>query len=368
MADLHSQLLSNGGASVGSRTPDDSCRELPNDRPNLQFHVSFTIRAADKKTMLPTVVGTRRRQRQQRSWVRRHPIRIFILLLLLLCFLLAFAPAFLLRQRSNQKLARKCSWLRNRPLVCAHGGDTSIAPPNTLEAYDRALIAKADCIEIDASRSQDGVLVALHDRDLQNIYGNDYIRVRDLSLKEIVRLDAGQNFPKKFRNQTVPTLVNAIQHVSSYVKQIIIDAKVGGPVFVGSIVAGILDAVNVTRCSNCLVWSKDDSLVKELKRLSPRTYAGYIVMEDEVTGKMTSSTRMNTPEVVGAYHGAISAKFVKTIHQFGKTVYAWTVNDRERMREMLYDGVDAIVTSQPRLLQELMLQIQNECFQEGFHL
>ncbi|MCO5611312.1 hypothetical protein L7F22_065564 [Adiantum nelumboides] len=268
-------------------------------------------------------------------------------MLFLLCFLLAFTPALLLRLLSNQRLARKCSWLRNRPLVCAHGGDTSSAPPNTLEAYDQALLAEVDCVEIDASRSQDGVLVALHDRDLQNMYGNDYVRVGDLSFKEIVRLDAAQNLPNKSQYQMVPTLVNAVQHVSSYVKQIIIDAKVGGPMLVGPIAAGIVDAVNVTRCKNCLVWSKEDSLVKEFKRLSPHTLAGYIVMKDEVTGKMTSATRMYTPEVVGVYHGLITANFVKRIHKRGKRVFSWTVDDRETMRKMLHDEVDAIVTSQP---------------------
>ncbi|MCO5603352.1 hypothetical protein L7F22_057502 [Adiantum nelumboides] len=499
------------------------------------------------------MVTRRRQKQQQRLWVRLRSFRSFILLLFLLCFLLAFTPALLLRLLSNQRLARKCRWLWNRPLVCAHGGDTSSAPPNTtcvepwgqvrdhqslvffdpgaranfvtpqlaekmgiktnemgpaytasmaapghevgvmsligklrlhiqgyvgheefyivplegcdvllgmpwfynhkavldsfnktitleirgrkivldvkhkgesmslvsasavprlmkqhisayliyvkerdeiessnlssldvsrrafldeyadcfsealpgrlplersedhsidlipgsaapnkppyrvsapnkeimtcpyipfsgylenrdgctvislLEAYDQALLAEVDCVEIDASRSQDGVLVALHDRDLQNMYGNDYVQVGDLSFKEIVRLDAAQNFPNKSQFQMVPTLVNAVQ-------------------------------------------------------------AGYIVMKDEVTGKMTSATRMYTPEVVGVYHGLITANFVKRIHKRGKRVFSWTVDDRETMRKMLYDEVDAIVTSQPRLLQELMLQIQNECFQEGFTL
>eukprot|EP00250_Pteridium_aquilinum_P015075 c22362_g1_i2 orf=102-482(+) len=112
------------------------------------------------------MVALRRRQGQRQQWRLNFHLsfRNFALLLLLLCLLLAFGPALLFRLRSNQRLVRKCSWLQNRPLVCAHGGDTSSAPPNTVEAYNRALKMNVDCIEIDVSRSQDGVLVALHDR------------------------------------------------------------------------------------------------------------------------------------------------------------------------------------------------------------
>eukprot|EP00250_Pteridium_aquilinum_P015074 c22362_g1_i1 orf=554-1057(+) len=164
----------------------------------------------------------------------------------------------------------------------------------------------------------------------------------------------------------VPKLANALQQVSSYVKQVIIDAKVGPPMFGISLAADILSVVNITQCKKCLVWSKSDSLVKELKELSPGATAGYIVMKDEVTGRITDPTRMKTVEVVGAYHGAVSANFVSDIHKAGKKVYAWTVNDRDTMKIMLFDGVDAIVTSQPRLLQEVMLEIQTECSQEGY--
>lgn len=48
--------------------------------------------------------------------------------------------------------------------MCAHGGDSSKAFPNTMDAYRIAIRSQVDCIEIDVSRSADGVLFALHDR------------------------------------------------------------------------------------------------------------------------------------------------------------------------------------------------------------
>lgn len=63
------------------------------------------------------------------------------------------------------------------PLICAHGGDTTQHPPNTAAAYKAALKAGADCMEIDAALTSDLVLVALHDRDLQQLLGQPGVQV-----------------------------------------------------------------------------------------------------------------------------------------------------------------------------------------------
>ncbi|KAL6268911.1 hypothetical protein ACE6H2_025822 [Prunus campanulata] len=51
-----------------------------------------------------------------------------------------------------------------------------------------------------------------------------------------------------------------------------------------------------------------------------------------------------------------------------KKVYAWTVDDMDSMQEMLYERVDAIVTSNPTMLQGLMQDIKTECLEHGFSL
>ncbi|CAI7909218.1 unnamed protein product [Closterium sp. NIES-53] len=53
--------------------------------------------------------------------------------------------------------------IQRPPLVCAHGGDSFSAPPNSLAALERAVVAGADAVEVDASLTADGHLVALHD-------------------------------------------------------------------------------------------------------------------------------------------------------------------------------------------------------------
>ena len=53
-----------------------------------------------------------------------------------------------------------------RSLVVAHRGASADQPENTLEAFDAAIDAGADVIELDVRLSSDGVPVVMHDADV----------------------------------------------------------------------------------------------------------------------------------------------------------------------------------------------------------
>lgn len=91
-------------------------------------------------------------------------------------------------------------------------------------------------------------------------------------------------------------------------------------------------------------------------------------MVDPSTGRRNELVRMKGAKVAGVYHPLIHEKLVKVMHKNGKIVYAWTVDDGDSMKRMLYEHVDAIVTSNPSLLQQLMQDTRAECMEDGFAL
>ncbi|XP_022718177.1 glycerophosphodiester phosphodiesterase GDPD4 isoform X3 [Durio zibethinus] len=234
----------------------------------------------------------------------------FILVLLALVALLPPVFFHFRLRRFHQMQLRRCGWLNNPPLVCAHGGDSTNALPNTMSAYNFALRSQVDCIEIDVSRSSDGVLFALHDRDLQRISGNSTSKVGDLRSNEVEKM----------------------------------------------------------QCKNCLIWAKSDSLARDIIKLSSDVMVGYIVMVDPSTGARTNLLRMKGARVVGVYHPLIDERLVKVLHGRGKKAYAWTVDDADSMMRMLHERADAIVTSNPSLLQRIMQDKRTQCLEEGFSL
>lgn len=72
-------------------------------------------------------------------------------------------------------------------LVIAHRGGAALAAENTAAAFTAAVAGGADAVEADVRASSDGVLVCLHDADLQRLCGDprnvadvDFASLRDL--------------------------------------------------------------------------------------------------------------------------------------------------------------------------------------------
>ncbi|WP_295477359.1 glycerophosphodiester phosphodiesterase [uncultured Pseudomonas sp.] len=115
---------------------------------------------------------------------------------------LAAAPA-LASEAPGQALAAKAGipW----PAVIAHRGASFDAPEETLPAFILARELGADYLELDLQRTQDGVLIALHDDNLQRTTNIDEVfparahdPVSSFSLAELKQLDAGSWFNKAY--------------------------------------------------------------------------------------------------------------------------------------------------------------------------
>eukprot|EP00897_Mesotaenium_endlicherianum_P000859 jgi/Mesen1/10774/ME000091S10307 len=261
--------------------------------------------------------------------------------------------------------AELCKHLETPPWVCAHGGDSSRAPPNTVAAYQRALAAGVECVEVDASRTADGVLVALHDRELQIFSGRPGLRVGDLTLAQVQELDAGRGFPAEYAGERVPTLLEALTMLGSKVRQLTVDVKVGPSDSESLLASQVLAAIRAADCASCMVWAKSDAIVSTLNLLEPRLKTGYIVMREKETGQVSELLRLEAPHVVGVFWGLVTPALMAAARRAGREVHVWTVDQEDVMRLMLELGVSAIVTSQPELLQATIRKFAGDCRGSG---
>ncbi|GLC45658.1 hypothetical protein PLESTB_001319400 [Pleodorina starrii] len=164
------------------------------------------------------------------------------------------------------------------PMVCAHGGDTTHAPPNTVSAFRASLAAGADCVEVDAAMSRDGVLVVMHVRELGQLLGRAGVQVGDMSSPELLAL----RWPS---GEAVMSVEAAVRLTSPFVSCVTLDVKTyndqaGRPLDELEIAEALVDLVAVTRCTNCLIWAKSDRVVRRVLELSPGQRTGYIVMNE----------------------------------------------------------------------------------------
>ena len=97
-----------------------------------------------------------------------------------------------------------------RPLIVAHRGAAAIAPEHTIPAYEAAVAAGADALWLDVQETADQQLVVLHDDRLERTT-NGRGRVRERTVRELKRLDAGRWFGWRFRGQRIQTLSEVLE-------------------------------------------------------------------------------------------------------------------------------------------------------------
>lgn len=89
--------------------------------------------------------------------------------------------------------------------IVAHRGSSGNRPENTLPAFAEAVRVGADVIELDVHLSKDGQLIVMHDEEVdRTTNGKGFIREK--TLEEIKRLNAGSWFNAKYQATKVPTL------------------------------------------------------------------------------------------------------------------------------------------------------------------
>lgn len=116
-----------------------------------------------------------------------------------------------------------------RPLISAHRGGNTLAPENTLDAYEAAFALGVDFIEVDVRESKDGVLVANHD-DAVDRTSNGTGAVADKTLAELKALNAADYAPWKggpFDPSHIATLEEILQLAKRAGAGLELDIKIG---------------------------------------------------------------------------------------------------------------------------------------------
>ena len=98
----------------------------------------------------------------------------------------------------------------------AHRGASGNFPENTQLAFEKAIEAGVDMIEMDCQLTRDGHVVVFHDERLRRTAGVSGT-VRSKSLEQLKQLDVGQWKKKSFRGERVLTLEEVLASISGKV-------------------------------------------------------------------------------------------------------------------------------------------------------
>jgi glycerophosphoryl diester phosphodiesterase len=218
-------------------------------------------------------------------------------------------------------------------------------PENTLASLRAAIELGCDAVEFDLHLSRDGRIVVIHD-DALNRTTNGQGSVRERTLAELRRLDAGSWFDPRFRGERIPTLEEVLDLAPKDVG-LYAEVKDGRPPMLERLVPLVLP-----RAESVVVHSFDAGFLEEFHRAVPHVRTGLLGHADKLD-MLAEARRLGCRGIHPCMEG-LTAEMVGDWQQAGFEVMVWTVKDEADARHALALRPDAIGVNCPDVLLRLV--------------
>jgi glycerophosphoryl diester phosphodiesterase len=242
------------------------------------------------------------------------------------------------------------------PIIFGHRGASAHAPENTLAAFELAIQQGADAIELDAKFTADGQVVVIHDQTVDRTT-NGHGLVRNLSLAQLLKLDAGSHFDIAFSGEPIPTLDEVFKAVGT---KTYINVELTNyaspfdqlPIKVAQLVKQFGVATRV------MFSSFNPFALLRIHRCLPEIPIGLLATPGpsgawarSVFGRIVPYQSLH-PEITD-----ISHHLIDRVHRRGKRLYVYTVNRPEDMIHLFSMDVDGIFTDEPLLARQVLTSV-----------
>ncbi|MBN2307456.1 MAG: glycerophosphodiester phosphodiesterase [Candidatus Hydrogenedentes bacterium] len=222
--------------------------------------------------------------------------------------------------------------------ACAHRGDKTCAPENTVPAFVSAVKKGAHMIEFDVHLTKDGHDVIIHDGKVDRTTDGTGA-VADLTFDEIRALDAGTWFDAEFAGTRVPTLRETLDVIPHTV---LCNVHLKNAPGVAERAATIL--VEMERLDHCfLACSLEQAEVA--RQIAPEIKICNMSRQSGDRLHYVADTIESGAEFIQLLKNLDGLKeVVDTLHAQGVVVNYFVANEPDTMRVLIDAGVDYLLT------------------------
>jgi glycerophosphoryl diester phosphodiesterase len=227
--------------------------------------------------------------------------------------------------------------------IIAHRGFSSIAPENTLIAFQKAIECNADYFELDVHKTKNDSIVVIHDSSVDRTSSNHVKgEIAKMNYSDLAALTVGYpiKFGNKYENEKIPTLREALELAKGKIK-VCIEIKVYG---IEKEILKIVDDLDVKE--DVILFSFYYPVLAKIRQLDKNIPILFLIGEaDKTTIDYAKVIKSNA---IGVGHRTtVTEEYLNFAHKNGIEVWKWTVNNEDEMQQLIDIGLDGLITNFP---------------------
>ena len=245
------------------------------------------------------------------------------------------------------------------PLIIGHRGASSVAPENTLCAFERALADGADGIEFDVRLARDRVPVVIHDATLRRT-GLRKGLIASLSSSELGQIDVGTWFNLRrpaaanavYSNERIATLAQVFELMKERRAILYVEMKCAAAES-HALAEEVAWHVRVHSLTNSVVVESFTlKAIAELKQLAPEIRTAAL-FEPKLSRPLPSARKLVEralsfgADEIALHRTLATRRVVAAARERGLKVVVWTVDNPAWVKRGRDLGIQAIITNRP---------------------
>lgn len=219
------------------------------------------------------------------------------------------------------------------PVVVSHRGvSDKNGVQNTIPALKKTAKLKPDYVEIDLHETRDRQFIVLHDENLKKLTGVDKAPSQ-LTLKQLTKLTACENG----HTAKLASFDQYLKEAEKLHQKLLIEIKT-----TPNDSKKILERFNkkygkIILKNHYKVQSLDYRVVEGLHEINPKLDVMYIQ-------PYNFTYPQSSADGYSMEYSTLNSDFIWQSHINHHPVYAWTVNDANLMKKLMFDHVDGVIT------------------------
>ena len=236
------------------------------------------------------------------------------------------------------------------PSIIAHRGGGSLAPENTIAAFQCGFNCGFRAVEFDVMLTRDLIPVVIHDEQLgRTVAGQG--RVSEMLVQELLQCDAGSWFGPEFSAVRVPTYREVLEFCTQQGLWMNVEIKParGYELVTGQVVAELTQEF-FRHVADPLPLFSSFSMPALAQAQASAPAIPRAALFAQIPDNWHEQLDRLQAVALHTNHLHLSLAQVRDIKQAGFGLSCYTVNEPARARELLGWGVDALFTDQLNLI------------------